>query len=184
MKAMNRTVSGALLLATMFGASGAWAQAFTWGHGTFSGGPRFASDDLNLGLGVNAGGTLDSGPYIGGLATYYFGENEETTVLGTTTEASFSALFVMAEGGYDFGLSPAFVLRPTLGLGVVMGFVEVCSNALGGEQCQDDSESEFNGQLGGQALFETGGITLGGELRLLFGEVEAIWLGGNIGTTF
>lgn len=159
-------------------------RGFTWGKGSFNGGLRFASDDLNLGLGLNAGGTLDNGIYIGGLGAYFFGESDSGSVGGVSYDASFSALFLMAEGGYDFGLAQNFVLRPTLALGIVTGFLESCSNALGSERCVDDSSSEFNAALGGQALYLMGNLTLGGELRLLFGELDGIWLGANIGTTF
>jgi hypothetical protein len=53
------------------------------------------------------------------------------------------------------------------------------------EDCESDSESEFAGALGGNALYDAGGLTLGGEIRFFFGsEFSGVWMGFNIGGVF
>src|SRR5215831_18125804 len=62
--AMRKRVAAACLvgaLGTLFFTSEAKADVhgFSWGHATLNGGPRYASDNLDFGLGLNVGYTLD-----------------------------------------------------------------------------------------------------------------------------
>lgn len=65
----------------------------------------FASDDLNFGLGVRGGKTLDDHLYLGGTFIFQTGAD------------SLSAFYLGPEGGYDFDLR-AVVVRPYMGLGL------------------------------------------------------------------
>lgn len=161
-------------------------QGFTWEHATVHGGPRFATDDLNFGLGINGGYTLDMGVYLGGVFDYYLGESDEFNFAGNRVEYGFDAWFLMFEGGYDFGLADPFVLRATGALGMATVHARICTSAPGfPEDCNSDSESEFAGALGGNAIYDAGGLTLGGELRFFFGdEFDGVWMGFNIGGVF
>ena len=157
-------------------------NGFTWDRATIQGGPRFGSDDLNFGLGLNGGYTLGQGVYLGGLFNYFLGETNEFRLAGVETEAGFDAWFLMFDGGYDIGLSRAFVLRPSLALGLATAHAEVCVRGPGTpDGCTSDSNSEFEAALGGNAIFDAGGLTLGGELRLFFGEFDGVWMGFNLG---
>ncbi|HEY1691995.1 MAG TPA: hypothetical protein VGG39_07525 [Polyangiaceae bacterium] len=77
----------------------------------------YLSQDLNLGIGLRAGKTLENHIYIGGTFIYQFGESTGGTVNGINYSASSSGFYVGPEGGYDFDLRPV-VLRPYVGLGL------------------------------------------------------------------
>jgi hypothetical protein len=82
----------------------------------------YLSENLNFGIGVRGGKTLDNHIYIGGTFIYQLGESTGGTAtngLGQSVNysASTSGFYVGPEGGYDFDLRP-IVLRPYLGLGL------------------------------------------------------------------
>jgi Outer membrane protein beta-barrel domain len=95
--------------------------------------------DLNpwgTGLGINGGYTLPAIPiYVGGTFEYFFGN----TVESPGYEQKARLWQIMAEGGYDIGLSDLFVLRPKLGLGPATVTGRACF--LG--QCASDTETKI-----------------------------------------
>jgi hypothetical protein len=146
-------------------------RGFTWERPTANVGLRFASEDLNFGLGLGGGYTLNPGIYIGGLFDYFFGED------------GFDAWMLMAEGGYDFGVADRLVLRPSLALGVITASYDAVCGA--GVCFGGGSDSSFELGLGGQALYDLGSVTLGGELRIMLGDFETFFLvGANVGMVF
>ena len=157
---------------------------FTWERATLNGGPRLATDDLNFGLGINGGYTLNQGVYLGGLFNYFLGEKSESSFGPTRIEYDFDAWFLMFEGGYDFGLAPKLVVRPTFAMGIVRAHGEVCVINPAGSDCDSHSDSEFQAAASGQILYDMGGLTIGGEMRLFFAEFEGIWFGFSIGGAF
>jgi hypothetical protein len=165
--------------------AGAQAQpkpAFTTERATFAGGVRYGSENLNLGLGFRGGYTLSMNLYLGGLFEYWFGESEDFPG-GSASASGFDLMF---EGGYDFGLTPEFTLRPLGGIGLFKASGEACVTDPfgGGETCTSASNSKAAGSIGGQALYDVGGFNVGGELRLLFADETAALIGANIGAHF
>jgi hypothetical protein len=180
----TRIFAAALAAAGGFYAAPALAlePPFTLERAQVSGGLRYGSGGLNFGVGARGGYTIDPGAYVGGLFDYWFGESEETTVPGGgTISAKSSAWNMIAEGGYDLGVTPEIVIRPFGGLGIIHGDAEVCTPA----GCIDASGSDFIGEFGGQALFWLDdGFHVGAELRVMFSEDAAVVIGGNIGADF
>jgi hypothetical protein len=176
----------ALLGAAGYAAPASAAPAFTLDRATVGGGLRFASEDLNFGLGARGGYTLDMGVYIGGVLDYWFGESDETTNLfGVQAESSYSAWDFMAVVGYDAGLTQSIVLRPFGGFGLMHEEVEVCGNVLVANGCVDDSDTDGAGVLGAEVLFEIGkSLHVGPEIRIIIFNDTAFMFGGNIGGTF
>jgi hypothetical protein len=159
-------------------------RGFTWERATLNGGPRLATDDLNFGLGINGGYTLNQGVYLGGLFNYFLGEKDESNFGPTRVEYDFDAWFLMFEGGFDFSLAPKLVVRPTFAMGIAGAHGEVCVITPAGEACDSDSDSDFQAAVSGQLLYDLGGLTIGGETRLFFADFEGIWFGFNIGAAF
>jgi hypothetical protein len=155
---------------------------FTRGHGSVQLGPRFATDDVNFGLGLNGGYTLEPGVYLGALFDYYLGESESRP-LGI--EYGFDVWFLMADVGYDFGVGDSLVLRPSISLGIT-GLHQSCEVPVGSpaSYCSDDTELEFVGAGGVNAFYALGRLTLGGEFRIFTGKFDGVWFGLNVGTFF
>ncbi len=65
-------------------------------------------DTYGLGLGARFGFTSSNGIYVGGDATYYFGN----TVASATGHLSAHTTFVGGEGGYEFFPDPRWEVRP------------------------------------------------------------------------
>jgi hypothetical protein len=160
--------------------------AFTAERTTASAGPRWGTDDLNIGIGGRIGYTLRQNVYIGGIFDYWFGESIEQVTPGGTVTGSASAWDIMAEAGYDFGLTPTFVLRPFGGLGLIHADAEICTESPVDPDvtCIEASGNEAIGSFGAQALAALDALTLGGELRIIFHEDAAVVFGGNIGFVF
>src|SRR5205823_4103092 len=76
----------------------------------------YASDDLNFGVGVRGGKTLENRFHVGGAFQYHFGHSVTATAGGATAQASYSAFYLGPEAGYDFDFEPV-ILRPYVGLG-------------------------------------------------------------------
>jgi len=169
-------------------------RGFTWNRGTIEGGPRFASDDLDFGIGVDGGYTLGMGVYIGGLFDFYFAD--DANIYGNAID--ISVWMLMAEGGFDFGVARDLVIRPSFAIGistvhwdcdslpvsngfvVFNGLIIPTGNVVIRDIC-DDSDSDMEGALGGTLLYNLGGLTIGGELRLMFGDFDGVWFGFNLG---
>jgi len=98
----------------------------------------------------------------------------------------------MLEPGYDLAIGDGMVLRPQLGVGLTALAVEVCVDlgALGGgEQCIDDSGSDFAVAPGAQFLMDLGGLYFQGGLRYnhVFvdnGNADALVLNAGAGMSF
>jgi hypothetical protein len=122
--------------------------------------------DLNpwgLGLGVQGGYTLPNAIYAGGVFEYFFGDSQE--VAGVKVKANLWQL--MAEGGYDLGLGPTFVLRPKVGAGLANLRGETCLDG-----CVSDSESDLAIAPGATFLLFLPGFRLSADVRydLVFAE--------------
>lgn len=161
---------------------------FSAGATTLSAGLQIGSNDLDFGIGIRGGYTLPQGIYIGGIADYWFGKSETQSVPGTTFQVSASAHAwdLFATGGYDFGITPAIVLRPYAGLGLIYSWGHACfPDPLSGNQtCADASDSSAAGLLGGQGLMSFGRFNLGGDLRLMIADETAAILTVQAGTIF
>ena len=185
---MNKLLVVALALCGVFAAAPARAQEpFTRSTGQVGGQVMFGAyvgqDDPNpygLGLGANAGYTLDFDLYLGGRFDYFFGGDDDTLV----GEVSSNFLDLMFVAGYDIAAGESFVVRPQLGLGWLWTRGEICS----ANGCQDlDGDDEFNIAPGVrllwrlfQPLYLTGEISYNNVFaeRNVDGIVFAIGAGG------
>lgn len=167
---MRKRVAAACLvgaLGTVLFTSEAKADVhgFSWGHATLNGGPRFASNNLDFGLGLNVGYTLDMGLYLGGLADYFF------------AQPGWDVWFAAFDIGYDIGIGDKFVIRPTGSL----GFANVNLR-------YDGSDTRFAFLMGANFIVALGQLTLGGEVRYWWTERDfygdAFMVGFNIGVVF
>lgn len=98
----------------------------------------YATSNLNLGVGLRAGYTLEQRIYIGGTFVYHLGKSEEISTLGGKMEASAHAMYPGVEAGYDLPVGPV-VIRPYGGVGIA--FVTVSQEANG--QSKSDTKSSF-----------------------------------------
>jgi hypothetical protein len=139
----------------------ATAGALQWGIG-FRYGFELEEGDFNpwgTGLGAEVGYTLPQAVYVGGNFDYFFGEEEE--VLGTSVSSNIWQ--VMAEGGYDIGVAPVFVIRPKLGLGLANTSFESCVDGFG---CSDnDSSTDFAMAPGVKFMLLTENFGLSADFR-------------------
>lgn len=117
------------------------------------------------GLGLDAGITLPNAVYVGGNFEYFFG----TTVESSDIDSSGNLWQLTAEGGYDIGLGPIFVLRPKVGVGVAGTSFETCD---GSGQCVDDGSTNFVLAPGGSFILMPPGFTLSLDVRydVIFAE--------------
>jgi hypothetical protein len=188
---MKRGLTVGCCLAALTVVSTAAADpAFTLGRPSAAARLQYGADmsDLeanvySLGAGVRGGYTLDVGVYMGLSFDYFLGSTGD--VLGG--EVSGNIWQVMAEGGYDFGLSPTIVLRPQLGFGMTGWSMEWCYTGFG-EDCESDSGNDVAMAPGAVALFDLGMLFLSGELRyeIIFAEEtqSALFIGAGAGMAF
>jgi hypothetical protein len=197
---MNRIFAPAVAIAVACSTSSAFAQqAFTQDKPQVSGhvayGAWMGDGGLNfyaLGLGARAGYTVNPGVYVGGLFDFFFGETEDTTgpvVLGiptVSTKSSGNSWLLEGEVGYDFALSPSFVLRPKIGLGITQLAREDCATApLVGETCNDDSDGKFAFQVGLEAPIGLNGLFVAPEFRFnIVDDASGFILAVGIGAAF
>lgn len=130
-------VATAFLVSAPAFAEPATANSIQLGLG-FRYGIEMNEGDLNpwgIGLGINGGYTLPNAVYLGGNIEYFFGDSAGDDING----ASANIWQLSAEGGYDIGLGPIFVLRPKLGLGLANIHAKAC--VLGA--CASANESDF-----------------------------------------
>ena len=159
------------------------APAFTRSRTTLAAGIRYGTNDLNFGVGVHAGYTLEPQVYIGGAFDYWFGTSETVESFGIEVSTEASGWNVLALAGYDLGITSTFVIRPYGGGGIFAARGEVCTSGAGVpvEQCIEANASDAAGAFGAQLMVLLGSLHLGGELRIIFAEEAALNLGGNIG---
>jgi hypothetical protein len=162
----------------------AMGNPFTQNRVQALGGLRVGSNDLNFGLGLKAGYTLPMDLYVGGMFDYFFGEDYANTVGPTQYTGSFEIFLLAPEVGYDFGITPAFMVRPFGGIGLASVDAESCGQGPGISYCVDDSESDVLVTLGGLVHYSIGRVFFGGELRVLLYESEAVALGVHAGGAF
>jgi opacity protein-like surface antigen len=162
----------------------AMGNPFTQNRAQVLGGLRVGSDNLNFGLGLKAGYTLPIDLYVGGMFDYFFGEHDENTINGVHNEHSFSIFLLAPEVGYDFGITPEFMVRPFGGIGLASAHVEACSQGPGVNFCADESRSDVGLTLGGLVHYSIGRAFFGGELRFLLYDSEALVLGVHGGGAF
>jgi hypothetical protein len=160
------------------------AAALSWSHGQMNAGARYGSDDLNLGLGARGGYTLPNGVYIGGMFDYFIGQSASMTSGGTSASASAHMWDVGAEGGFDFALTDAVMVRPYLGLGIAESSIEACIDQIGGPMCTSGSVSDSFLEVGGLINYLSGQLMFGGDVRLLAARGSALVIGGHIGWLF
>jgi len=148
------------------------------------GGIRFASDNLNVGLGFKGGYTLPMNVYIGGSFDYFFGEHEDWAYNDYRYELDYSVWALTAEGGYDFALLPTVMIRPFAGLTIVHAEWDYCDEAFGTFGCWEDDDTDVGLTLGGILNVEVGPILVGPEIRLLASDFAVFMFGANIGGQF
>jgi opacity protein-like surface antigen len=176
----------ALVALTALAPASAFAMGnpFTQNRVQVLGGPRFGSDELNFGLGIRGGYTLPMDLYVGGTFDYFIGEHNESTVNEYHSEYDFSFWLLTPEVGYDFGITPAFMVRPFGGIGLATVNGESCVNGPGLNYCDDFSESDVGLTIGGLVSYSVGSVFFGGELRFLLYDDEALVLGAHVGGAF
>jgi opacity protein-like surface antigen len=139
-----------------------------------------------FGLGVRAGYTLDPNIYVGGVFDFFFGDSDDTTVLGVQAEERTGNLWLLqGEVGYDFGLSRSLVVRPKIGLGVTQVNLEACGapDLFGDSACADDSDAKFSFAIGVEAPIDLGGLFVAPDVRFNLGDdiggfILALGVGG------
>lgn len=155
------------LVAVPAAADPATANSIQLGIG-FRYGFEMEPGDLNpwgTGLGLDGGITLPNAVYVGGNVEYFFG----STVEASDIETSGNLWQLSAEGGYDIGLGPIFVLRPKVGVGVAGSSFETCD--IEGA-CVDDSSTDFMLAPGGTFILMPPGFSLSLDVRyaMIFAE--------------
>lgn len=160
------------------------APAVSWSHGQMNGGARYGSDNLNLGLGARGGYTLPNGVYLGGMFDYFIGESQTASSGGTSITADAHMWDIGAEGGFDFSLTDAVVIRPFLGLGIAESSAQVCTDQIGGPMCVNGSASDTFLEIGGLINYMTGSMMFGGDVRLLAASGSSLVIGGHVGWLF
>jgi hypothetical protein len=158
---------GAALVASPAAADPATANSIQIGVG-FRYGFDMEPGELNqwgTGLGLDGGYTLPNAVYVGGNFEYFFGESLE---IGEV-ESSGNLWQLTAEGGYDIGIGPIFVLRPKVGMGVAGVSAETCD---AGGVCVDDASTDFVLAPGGTFILMPPGFSLSLDVRydVIFAE--------------
>lgn len=183
--ALRRWVVGTLGLAGSLCAVPAAADPATKNTIQLGVGFRYGFDqepgDLNIwgtGVGLDAGFTLPNAVYVGGNVEYFFGQRLEQNDI----ELRGHLWQLTAEGGYDIGVGPIFVLRPKLGAGVAGTTMETCD--LGGT-CVDDASTNFVLAPGASFILMPPGFSLSLDVRydVIFAErtLNAIIVSAGIG---
>jgi hypothetical protein len=145
---------GTTLVAAVAGAE----PAATAEHASVGALVGYATDDLNLGLGVRGGYTLPSNVYLGGTFVYHLGRSESVAGM----EASAKLFYFGAEGGYDIPVS-SVVIRPYLGLGAA----KMTGSVSGGGVSMDVSETKFSAWPGATLIYPINSFFVGADARFL-----------------
>ncbi len=164
---MRRFAFAALTLAGLSLSGSALAEVpFTTNAGQVGGQLMYGLDtedgDLNsygIGIAPKGGYTLDMGLFIGGRLDYFFGGSEDVP----GGEVSANVYQLLAEVGYDIGLSPDLVVRPKLGVGFGTVGAELC---MSGGSCTDqDAKTGLALNPGAGILYSFGSVFLDADLR-------------------
>jgi hypothetical protein len=126
-----------------------------------------------VGLGLDGGVTLPNAVYIGGNGEYFFGETADTPA----SEVKANVWQLTAEGGYDVGLGPNFVIRPKVGLGMGSMRSKTCFPTLtGDEECSEESATDFAATPGANFIFVSEKFTLDIDVRydMIFADPETL----------
>ena len=181
--------AGACLVAAPAFADPATANKLQLGLGFRYGVDMKSGDDLNpwgIGLGLEAGYTLPNAVYLGGNIEYFFGEQ----IGDDTNGVSGNIWQLSAEGGYDIGIGPIFVLRPKLGLGLANVHEKTCiqvataGGPVGG--CSSDTQSDFALFPGATFIVMPPGFNLTADVRyeLVFADKTGQGLLFTVGIGF
>jgi hypothetical protein len=124
----------------------------------------FATNNLNLGIGVRAGATVIPHLWLGGTFVYHTGNSTAGAINGVQYSASASAFYVGPEAGYDFELGPV-LLRPYAGIGIG-GF---STSATNGNVTVGDTATKLLVWPGVTVLYGLPGARffVGGDTRLI-----------------
>jgi opacity protein-like surface antigen len=124
------------------------------------------------GIGLDAGYTLPSAVYLGGVVEYFFGEKVETEF----GSAQGNIWQLMAEVGYDVGAGDSFVVRPKAGLGLATVSAETCSDSELFSGCISGSDSYLALAPGATFMLFTSSLSLSLDLRyeMIFGEGDTL----------
>lgn len=126
----------------------------------------FGTLNLNFGIGLRGGTYVADRVYVGGSFVYHVGQTISTTVAGVTSNASYSAFYVGPEGGYDFDITPQFVIRPYGGIGLA----SFSSSASGGAGVVggNNTQAAFWPSCAAFYAIPNSNFTVGGDTRFLF----------------
>lgn len=196
---MNRIVASTSVVAIVFVASIAKAEEpFTQDTAQVAVqlGAGFDMDDSNnqvhdlndygFLLGARAGYTLKPRIYVGGLFDFFFGDSEETSVLGVRTDRETIYSWVLqGEVGYDIGLTDSIVIRPKAGIGVMHWRDNYClTPPVISEQCNADSSTDFSFAPGVELPISLGGVFIAPELRFNISDSSGFIVDVDLGATF
>jgi hypothetical protein len=132
----------------------------------------YLSEDLDLGVGLRGGKTLDNHIYIGGTFVYQVGDSGSysgtVTAPGTTVTSSgswsYNGFYIGPEGGYDFDLK-VVVVRPYMGLGLF----DLTGSASAGGVSSSGSSTRFVIWPGCSVIWNVpnSNFFVGGDVRLI-----------------
>ncbi len=126
-------------------------------------GPRYGTNDLNLGFGARTGFLLQSHVWLGGSFDYFLGADEAR---GPTITDKFRTWNAGGEVGYELALAERLWLRPYLGFGLARADETVCGPGVSGERCVSAASSNHAVcTLGGLLMYRIGIVTVSGEVR-------------------
>jgi hypothetical protein len=155
-----------------------------------TGGPRYGTHDLSLGLGLRGGYTLPQSFYVGGVFDYFFGSTQNQSYalpygVQVSTEIKNHLWLLGGEFGYDIGLTPSIVVRPYVGIGYASGYVKSCVSMTGTPTtCMSGSGDDAFFELGGSFNYFNGRFFFGGDARFFHAGDDALVLGAHIGVMF
>ncbi|MGC4068016.1 MAG: hypothetical protein QM784_25880 [Polyangiaceae bacterium] len=154
--------------------------------GSFGVNSEYTRGGLGARAGVHLEGMLPY--YIGGLATYFFGlEEQSKDPFGTgSSSVSRSFMYVSAEMGLELAVVRDLTIRPYFGLGLGRSHEESCADSRG---CLSESHYPVTLSPSVLGLYELGsGFFAGGDVRFLIaagaGQVSGPVLSGTVGMKF
>lgn len=126
-------------------------------------GPRYGTNDLNLGFGGRTGFLLQNHVWLGGTFDYFLGIDESLT---PTVTGKFRTWNAGGEVGYELAVTDGLWLRPYLGFGLARAVETICGPGVTGERCVSPAGSNhavFN--LGGLLRYAMGLVTVSADVR-------------------
>lgn len=191
--AKHLLISALLIGSVCFGlprAAHALEPAATLSTVQITGGPRYGTHDLSLGLGLRGGYTLPQSFYVGGVFDYFFGSTQTDTVpmpygITASLEKKNHLWLLGGEFGYDVGLAPSIVVRPYVGLGYTSAYGKACTTVTGTPTtCRSSTDNNAFFELGGSFNYFNGRFFFGGDARFFHASIDALVLGLHIGVMF